>query len=67
MKDCGHERDWILVVASFLVMVTVTHLVENLSLRAAYPNDLLNAPELVFESAMMVQTNSIEELNEIEA
>jgi hypothetical protein len=32
----------------------VTRLFEILFLQAAYPNDWLNAPELVFETAMMV-------------
>jgi hypothetical protein len=33
----------------------------------AYPDDWLNAPELVFETVMMVQTNSMAaELTEIE-
>jgi hypothetical protein len=46
--------------------VTVTRFFEIPFLRAAYPNDWLNAPELVFETAMMVQTNSMVGLNEIE-
>jgi hypothetical protein len=37
-----------------------------LFLQAAYPNDWLNVPVLVFETATMVQTNSMAELNEIE-
>jgi hypothetical protein len=37
-----------------------------LFLQAAYPNDWLNVSVLVFETATMVQTNSMAELNEIE-
>jgi hypothetical protein len=59
-----HERHWVLIVEPF--SATVIHLVEILFLRAAYLNDWLSAPVLVFEKGTMEQTNSMVELNEIE-
>ena len=53
-----------LVVAPF--SVTAAQSVDILFLQAVHPNDWLNVPGLVFEMAMMVQTNSMAELNEIE-
>jgi hypothetical protein len=44
-----------LAVLSF--SVTATRFFEIPFLRAAYPNDWLNAPGLAFETATMVQTN----------
>jgi hypothetical protein len=54
----------VLVMAPF--SVTAIHSVETLFLQAVHPNDWLNVPGLVFEMVMMVETNSTEELTEIE-
>jgi hypothetical protein len=64
-----HLREFVLVVVAILhqpFSVMVTRVFEILFLRAVYPNDWLNAPELAFETAMTVQTKSMARLNEIE-
>jgi hypothetical protein len=63
------REHFVLIVVAILrqpFSAMVTRVLEILFLRAVYPNDWLNVPELAFETAMMVQMNSMAQLNEIE-